>query len=337
MNKPCKATMRAMTVLEPGPPENLRPVIMAVPVPLKGQARVRVAYAGMNPIDAMLRRERIDWLPVQYPFVPGIEHSGVVDRIGEGVDPSWLGRRVLSRFSMGGYAEYSVSKAAALIPLDPRIDLKTGCAFRGCSFTAWHALHRMAKIRAGDTVLIHSAAGAVGAMAMQIAIEAKAVVVGLVGGAEKAAFAAQFGGPIVDYLVPNWPEEARRAIGGRGFDIILDGNSGPNAAHNYTLIARAGRVLYIGNSAGSYPEPISVPLLIARSVWVGGMTLRDVEDGPGSDTDGAIVEAVASGRWSVPISEVVPLSEVAALHRRLESRQLMGRAVIRIGGESFEN
>lgn len=328
--------MDAVVVDEPGPPEALRLLRVPVPTPGAGQVRIRVAYAGLNPIDAMLRRERLDWFPVAFPFTPGIEHTGVVDQLGDGVDAAWLGRRVLSRFSLGGYAEWSIAKAATLIPLDPRIDLKTGCAYRGCSFTAYHALHHMARVRPGDTVLIHSAAGAVGAMALQIALEAGATVVGLAGGPSKVSFASRYGAPILDYLQPDWPEAARDILRGARFDLILDGNGGPEAERNYALCAPKGRILYIGNSAGAYPEPVPVPLMIARSVWVGGMTLRDVEDGAGSETDRAIVEAVASGRWTVPISEAVPLRDVVDLHRRLEARQVTGRAIIKVAAEDLE-
>jgi NADPH2:quinone reductase len=324
------ATMRAMIVRNPGPPDVLEPVRLPIPAPGPGQARVRVAYVGMNPVDALVRREAIAWMPVTYPLVPGLEHSGVVDAVGEGVDPAMIGRRVIARVGFGGYAEWSVSPAATMIALDDRIDLKTGCVYRGCSSTAWHALHKSVRLQPGESVLVHSAAGAVGAMAMQIAAAHGASVVGLAGGPAKVAYARRFNPTIVDYLPPDWPEHALAANGGRKFDVILDGNGGPSAEANYRLIAPAGRILLIGATSGQPAAPVAVPALIAGSFSVGGMTLRQIEQPPGGPFEQVMADAVASGRWIVPVGETVPLADVASLHARLEGRALVGRAVVAV-------
>jgi len=324
--------MRAALIREPGGPEALEICDVPVPVPGPGQARIKVAYVGMNPVDAMVRRERLPWMPVEYPLIAGLEHTGVVDSVGEGVDPKRVGSRVISRSSFGGYAEYSLAPADTLIPLDDRIDLKTGCAYRGASFTAWHALHLSARLREGDRVLVHSAAGAIGIMALQIATEAGARPVGLAGGPDKVAFAEKLTAcPAVDYLAEGWPSRAIETAEGQRFDIIIDGNGGPNAHHNRDLVARLGRIVYVGATAGDYPAPLSVPELIAGSFSVGGITLTDIEVETGGDVDRHIIDRVATGAWTVPVTEEMDLAEVGELHRRLEARQLMGRAVIRVG------
>jgi NADPH2:quinone reductase len=121
--------------------------------------------------------------------------------------------------------------------------------------------------------------------------------------------------------------------GGEGCDLIIDGNAGPNAEANLDLVAKLGTVLYIGVTAGPYPAPPSIQQLMAKSAKVGGMTLVDVEVPPDTDEARAIAEHVLAGRWKIPITREVELSDTAALHRALENRQLTGRAVIRIGGE----
>jgi hypothetical protein len=190
------------------------------------------------------------------------------------------------------------------------------------------------RLRAGERVLVHSAAGAVGCMAMQIARDAGCQAVGLCGGPDKAAWLRAFGcDDVVDYLRADWPQQALQLTAGRGFDVILDGNGGPNAVHNIDLAARLGRIVYIGATAGADPAPIPVANLILKSIAVAGMSLRQVEEPPGSAADQEIVAEILSGRWKLPISEVVPLAAVADLHRRLEARQLRGRAVIEVGGE----
>ncbi|MFO1425600.1 MAG: zinc-binding alcohol dehydrogenase family protein [Steroidobacteraceae bacterium] len=266
-------------------------------------------------------------------FTPGLEHTGVVDALGPGVEPGWLGRRVLSRLSFGGYADFSLVPCAGCSRYRRASSLRDGCVYRGCSYTAWHALHRIAHAQPGDRVLVHSAAGAVGVMAPQIARDAGARTVGLCGGSKIAWLRGLGFERLVDYRREGWVEAARAAIDGGAYDVILDGNGGPAAALNLELVAPGGRIVYLGATAGADPPPVSVATLIAKSCSIGGMTLRQVEAAPGSATDQAIIEAVRSGRWRLPIGEIVPLEAVAALHRRLEARELCGRAIIEVGGE----
>jgi NADPH:quinone reductase-like Zn-dependent oxidoreductase len=326
--------MRAMVIDAPGPPAGMTLRQIPVPKPGEGQALIKVAYVGMNPLDAMARAGKVDFLPITWPFVPGLEKTGVVAAVGPGVDAGLIGSRVIARLGFGGYGDYALSAAKLLLPLDPRLDLKTGCVYRGCSFTAWHGLVKAGRLQRGETVLIHSAAGAIGVMAMQIAKDMGCTVIGLCGGARKVDYAASFGPDhVFDYTQADWPEHVKAATENKGADVILDGNGGPNAEHNVDLAAKLGRIVYIGATAGSYPAPVPIPTLIFKNIAVVGMNLAPIEDPPGGATDRAIVEAVATGRWKVPISETVDVAQVAELHARLESRQVMGRAVVKVGGD----
>lgn len=328
------STMRAMVADAPGAPSVLQLKTVAVPTPGDGQALMRVAYVGMNPLDAMARDGKIDFLPITWPFIAGLEKAGIITAVGTGVDASLIGQRVIARSEFGGYGEYALVKAKLLLKLDPRIDLKTGCVYRGCSFTAWHGLYKAGHLQKGETVLVHSAAGAIGIMAVQIAKDAGCTVVGLCGGPKKVAYAKSFGADhVFDYLQPDWAGNAKAAAQGKGFDVILDGNGGPNAEKNIGLAAPLGRVVYIGATAGSYPAPVPIPTLIFKNISVVGMNLAPIEDMPGSATDHTIIDAAATGRWKIPISEVVDLENASDLHARLEARRVMGRAVIRVGGD----
>ena len=328
-------TMKAIQMAAFGGPEAM--VLkdgVPVPVPGPGEARLKVAYVGMNPFDAMARAGKIDFMPISFPFTPGLEHTGIVDAVGEGVSTALIGKRVISRANFGAYAEYSIAKAEMLLMLDERIDLKTGCVYRGCSFTAWHALHKAGRVQSGETVLWHSAAGPIGIMGSQIATSVGCKVIGLAGGADKIAYAKSFGQTeVFDYTQDGWADAVKDATGGRGVDVIIDGNGGPNAAHNISLLAPLGRLVYIGATAGDMPPPVDIPTLIFKNISVAGMNLAPIEDPPGSATDKTIIENVATGAWRVPISEEVALSEVGDLHRRLENRLVRGRAVIRVGGD----
>jgi NADPH2:quinone reductase len=324
-------TMRAVVVDAPGPPAVLRLREVPVPEPKAGEARLKVAYVGLNPVDAMARAGTLDFLKVSFPFTPGLEHSGVIDAVGPGVSSDLIGRRVISRSSFGGYADYSVAPAAGLIPLDDRIDLKTGCVYRGCAYTAWHVLFLCARLQPREVCVVHSAAGAVGAMLVQIAKEHGATVVALAGGPAKLAYARSFGADAAfDYTTPAWVEEVKAFTGGRGADVIVDGNGGPHFARNYAAVAPLGRIFCIGVVGGGLPDPVPFGLLVGKSISVGGMTLTQVEAAPGSDIDRRIVEAVVSGRWRVPLGETVPLERVADLHGKLEARALLGRGIVAV-------
>lgn len=326
--------MRALVVDAPGPPDSMRMCELPIPQPGAGQLRLHVAFVGMNPVDALVRRERLAWMPVRYPFTPGLEHTGIVDAVGPDVDPTWIGQRVLSRISFGGYAEYSIAPVAGLLRVPEGLSLRDGCVYRGCTYTAWHALFRLGRLARGERVLVHSGAGAVGIMALQIAADAGAMAVALCGGAAKIPWVQQFhAGAVLDYLDPDWPRAALAASDGRGFDVILDGNGGPAAEHNYGLVAKLGRIVYLGAMSGSEPAPVPVSRLINGSFSVAGMTLRQVEVAPDSDVARQIEQAIVQGRWRLPVSEVVALEQVPDLHRRLEARALCGRAVISVGGE----
>lgn len=328
-------TMRAIQMDAFGGPDAMHLREVPVPEPGRGQARLKVAYVGMNPFDAMARAGKIDFMPIAFPFTPGLEHTGIVDAVGDGADEALIGRRVISRSNFGAYADYSIAQdASMLLMLDDRIDLKTGCVYRGCSFTAWHALYKAGRLQPGETVLWHSAAGPIGIMGAQIAKSNGCTVIGLAGGPDKVAYAKDFGADhVFDYTQEGWVDDVKAATDGRGIDVIVDGNGGPNSAHNIDLLAPMGRLVYIGATAGAMPDPIAVPTLIFKNISVAGMNLAPIEDPPGSETDRTIIDNVATGAWQVPISEKAELEDVADLHRRLESRQVRGRAVIRVRGD----
>jgi len=325
--------MRSIQVDAFGPPSVMKLRQVPVPEPGAGQVRIQVAYVGMNPIDAMARSGKVDFLPIKFPFTPGLEHTGIVEKIGPGVNEKWLGAGVISRTDFGAYADFSITMADNLLCLDRRIDLRTGAVYRGCSFTAWHALYKAGRLQPGETCLIHSAAGAIGIMATQIAKTAGCEVVGLAGNADKIAYARQFGADhLFDYTVEGWEEKVTAVMGERGVDVVVDGNGGANSEKNIDLLALNGRLVYIGATAGNYPQPIPVPLLIFKNVSVAGMNLAPIEDPPDSETDRLIIDSAATGAWKIPITEEVELEDVVGLHTRLEERQIMGRAVVRVGG-----
>jgi NADPH2:quinone reductase len=208
------------------------------------------------------------------------------------------------------------------------------CCFSTCAYTSWLLVHSAAKVRPDQWVVVHSAAGAVGALVMQIAKSAGAQVIGLVGGEHKFAFAEQFGpDAVIDYLRDDWPEGVKALTDGRGADVIFDGNAGPRAPMNLDAVAPLGNIIYLGASAGQAP-PVSPSLLIGKSCSVSGFVQYFHQAVSGGAEVSATHQALADHTWRIPIEQTFDLSDIAEAHRAWEARALLGRAVIRVGGDS---
>ncbi len=326
-------TMRAVVAETYGEPGVLRVTRLPVPEPGPGEVRLKVAYVSLNPVDVFARQGR--W-QAPLPLVPGVSHDGVVDKLGAGVDRKWLGKRVLSSGNFGGCADYSIAKPGTFSELPAGIDWKVGAVWRGMVGTAWHSVHTAAQVQPGQTVVIHSGAGAIGLVMTQIAREKGASVISLCGGPDKIAFARPYGADqLIDYRASDWVPAVMGLTGGRGADVIIDGNGGPDTAKNYDAIAPNGLVLIMGATAGRDGRGADVPLelLMKKSFKVGAMSLTVLGPDLKGRDEALMLDAVRSGRWRIPITDVVELEDVPDLHARFERRETMGRPVIRVGGD----
>lgn len=326
-------TMKAMVAENPGPPEILELRNVPTPEPGPGQVRIRVAYAALNPLDTHARAARVAYMAPDFPFTPGIEFSGLVDAVADDVDPGWIGKRVVSERHWGGCAEFALTTIDNLIEIPEGFDWTLGTVFHTCVYSSWHALHTAGRVRRGDRVLLHSVAGAIGAMSAQIAHDAGAEVIGLCS-PSKFDFARSHG---ADHLISSsdsdWPTKVLEVTGGHGADLIIDGIAGPDAPKNFEAAAPFGQVVYMG-AVGGYAPPVDISReLYAKSIAVRGFMVYLGMAVTGGAELPEIHDALLSGRWKAPISEIVELEATPELHRRFEARELMGRNLIRIGGE----
>ena len=325
--------MRQIIVPQPGGPEVLTLQETSKPVPSAGQIQVRVAYAALNPLDNHARADRIKWQHPGYPFTPGFEYAGLVTDIGEGVDESLLGVRVASNAGWGGNADYAIAQANMVVPVPDLFDWKLATIFSTCAYTSWLLVHTAGRVRPGQTVVIHSAAGAVGALVTQIAKSAGAVVVGLAGGEAKLDYAKQFGADyLMDYTNDTWPKSVLDATDGRGADLIIDGNAGAAALLNLEAVAPMGNIIFMGATAGQAPSfPPSA--LIGKSCSVSGFIqyfFQTISNGKEKEeTHSRLIK----GDWRIPVERIYDLEQVAEAHEAWESRSLMGRTLIKVGGD----
>lgn len=250
--------MKALRVHNLGEPKDvLRLEEVPVPEPAPGQIVVRVLATAVNFPDALMCRGLYQEKP-PLPFTPGVELCGEVVALGEGVTTVTEGDRVIGSpvLPYGSFAEYAPMDISRVFPAPPSLsDTEAAALFIGYQ-TGWFALHRRAGLQAGETVLVHAAAGGVGSAAVQLAKAAGARVIGVVGGAAKAEYARKLGADIVvDRYVDDFVSVVKEATDGRGADVIYDPVGGESYTRSTKCIAFEGRILIIGFASGTIPTP----------------------------------------------------------------------------------
>ncbi len=326
--------MRAIQVTRFGPPGVLTLATLPDPTPAPGEVRVRVHAIGVNFSDTERRRAVFD--PPELPWVPGREAAGVVDVVGEGVDPALAGARVAyySRRRGGAYAELATVAVDELLHFPDSVPFATMAAVPVQGLTAWGLVHFVADVRAGDVVLLHAAAGGVGQLAVQLARRAGARVLGTVSTDEKAAIVRRLGAEPLRYgdeplrYGDDLAERVRAATGGRGADVVLDSVGLATHGASLAAVATFGQVIFFGDASGPVP-PIDVEALYAHSTRVGAFNLS-VDDAPArwAEAKRALVDVVASGALSIHVSRTLPLAAAAQAHHALESRASSGKLVL---------
>ncbi|GAB2681907.1 NADPH:quinone oxidoreductase family protein [Thalassiella azotivora] len=250
--------MRAWQVHELGEPADvLRLHDVPDPEPGPGQALVRVLGAAANFPDVLLCRGQYQVRP-PLPFTPGVELCGEVVGLGEGVDGLAVGDRVIGMPGLpdGAYAELVTAPAATLFPAPQALDDAEAAALHLGYQTSWFGLHRRGRLQAGETVLVHAAAGGVGSAAVQLAKAAGARVVAVVGGPAKAEVARALGADVVvDRHTEDFVAVVKDVTDGRGADLVYDPVGGDAYTGSTKCVAFEGRVVVVGFAGGTIPTP----------------------------------------------------------------------------------
>lgn len=321
--------MHAIRLYEFGPAENLRYETVDDPHPGPGQVRIAVAAAGVHVVDTSIREG--DAPPGQSPDLPvtlGRDAAGTVDALGAGVDPVWLGRRVVVYLGMrnGGYADLVVADVDALHHLPDRVTFEAAVAMIGTGRTTLAVLE-VAAITAADTVLVTAAAGGMGALAVQAAKQAGATVIGAAGGPDKVATVRRLGADLaVDYLRPGWKDEVEAALGARPVTVGLDGVGGDIGRATLELLGLGGRLVLFGWSSGE-PTALTVSDLFVRGISATAAIGARILNRPGGLRD-LETRALAAATTLVPLVHTFPLAEAAKAHLAIKARQTTGKVVL---------
>ncbi|MFD7441553.1 zinc-binding dehydrogenase [Streptomyces sp. NPDC059909] len=329
--------MHAIRLHAFGPAENLTYETVDDPEPGPGQVRIAVAAAGVHLLDAALREGDTGPYPtpVDLPTIPGREVAGTVDRIGEGTDESWLGKRVVAHLGMapGGYAELATTDAGRLHEIPARVDEAEAVAMIGTGRTTLGIL-QFADLGPDAVAIVPAAAGGIGTLLVQYAKNAGATVIGLAGGPEKVARVTANGADLaVDYTLPDWPEHVRAHLGDRRATVVFDSVGGDTGRAAVGLLGKGGRHLVFGWSSQGIREGSALTFtdeeLTARGITsesVLGPAMLDRAGGLRALETRSLAET-AAGRLR-PAVQRFPLAEAAAAHRALETRGTIGKVVL---------
>jgi NADPH2:quinone reductase len=303
----------------------------SVPKPGADDALVKIHAAGVNFVDIYHRRGTY---PLKLPFIPGLEAAGVVEAIGEKVIGFKPGDRVAYTGHVGSYSEYTTIAVSTLIPLPESLSFIDGAAFPLQGMTAHYLLHDFRRVRPGDIVLVHAAAGGVGGLLVQWAKHLGAEVIGTVGTDEKADAARKAGADhVIIYTQQDFATEAKRLTGGRGVDLIIDGVGKSTFSGDLEAVALHGHVVVFGASSGP-ADPVVPNSLMAKSISLSGGSLGNFTATKEElrRRSGDVLNAVKEGWLKLRIDRVLPLGDAEKAHRLLEGRQTKGKIVLQVAG-----
>jgi NADPH2:quinone reductase len=318
--------MRAVVVPRHGGPEVLTVQERPTPEPGPGEVLVDSAAAGVNFIDTY---QRSGVYPVQTPFVPGSEGAGRVAVLGPGVTDLAVGDRIAWSSAPGSYAEQVIVRADQAIGVPDGLpdDVAAGALLQG--MTAHYLAYSTHPVSAGDTVLVHAAAGGVGLLLTQLVKLCGGRVIGTVSTDEKEALARGAGADEV-LRYEGFSEATRELTGGRGVDAVYDGVGRATFDGSLAALRPRGMMVLFGGSSGQVPPVDPQRLNAGGSLF---LTRPKLGDYTATRDDlawraGDILEGIAAGKLDLRIGERYPLEEAARAHQDLESRRTTGKLVI---------
>ena len=324
-------TMRVVDITEPGPSEALQIATRPVPAPGAGEILIRVAAAGVNRADTMQRRGN-------YPPPPGasdilgLEVSGTVAAVGEGVSDPAVGDEVCALLTGGGYAEYCVAPAPQCLPLPAGVSLIDAAALPEAYATVWTNVIDRGRLQAGEALLVHGGSSGIGTVAIQLARLFGARIFATAGTPAKCATCVELGAErAIDYRAEDFAAVLSEATGGSGVDVILDMVGGAYLQRNVASLAVEGRLVIIALMEGAQAE-LDLARLMSRRLTVTGATLR----ARSVEQKAAIMKSLRARVWprfaSNELRPIVhasyPLADAAEAHRVMESSVHTGKLLL---------
>lgn len=318
--------MKAIRVNEFGGPEVLKLEEVADPKPAAGQVLVRVAAAGVNPVDAYIRTGTHAHKP-SLPYTPGMDAAGTIEALGEGVSRVKVGDRIYTAATLtGAYAELTLCEQSQVYPLPPSVSFSQGAAVNVPYATAYQALFNRAHGLPGETVLVHGATGGVGIAAVQMARAAGLTVIGT-GGTERGQQLVKEQGAhhVLNHRAEGYLQEVLTLTNNRGVNVVLEMLANVNLGHDLDILAAGGRVVVIGSRGTVEINPRA---LMGRNASILGMSLLTASAAELSSIHAALVAGLESGTLRPVVRQEMPLSEAPAAHQAVMEPGALGKIVL---------
>ena len=324
--------MRAVEITKPGGPDVLKITERPIPEPGHGQVVIRVAYAGVNRPDA-LQRAGMYAPPPTASDLPGLEASGEVVALGDGVSGLNIGDQVCALLPGGGYAEYVATPAAHCLPVPEDMSLKKAACLPETFFTVWSNVFTRGRLTAGERFLVHGGSSGIGTTAIQLARYFGARVFATAGSDAKCAACIELGAEAaINYKTDDFVD-LMKAQGGA--NLILDMVGGGYIQRNIEALATEGRLVQIAFLQGPKAEVNFAPLMMKRLTMTGS-TLRPQSDLAkariAQDLREAVWPVLNAGRIGPVMDQEFDLADAAKAHARMESSGHIGKIVLKVGG-----
>jgi putative PIG3 family NAD(P)H quinone oxidoreductase len=326
--------MRAVTISEPGNPDVLGWSEVPDPVCGPGEVVVDVAATAVNRADLM-QRQGFYPPPKGASEILGLECSGVISEVGEGVTGWSVGDEVCALLAGGGYAERVAVPAVQLLPRPSGVELATAAALPEVVCTVWSNVFMLAGLARGENFLVHGGSSGIGTMAIQLAARAGARVVTTAGTQAKLDVCRELGADVtINYRDEDFVERIREATDGRGVDVVLDNMGAKYLERNIEALAVGGRLVVIGMQGGTKAE-LNLGTLLAKRASVHATGLR-ARPATGSGGKAEIIEAVRRDVWPDVergtirpiVDRRLPMSRAAEAHRAVEASEHVGKVLL---------
>jgi NADPH:quinone reductase len=320
--------MKAIQVTEPGGPEVLTLVDLPAPTPKANEALIEIKAAGINFIDVYLREGRYS---SPLPFIAGQEAAGVVTEVGSEVTNIKAGDRVAYCGTPGSYAEYAAVPADRLVKVPAELDFEHAAAAMLQGMTAHYLCHSTYPVKAGETALIHAAAGGVGQLLVQMCKRLGARVIATAGNKEKANLARAVGADeCIVYTAADFESETQRLTGGRGVHVVYDGVGKATFDKDLNVLRPRGYLVLFGGASGAVPPFDLIRLSQKGSLFITRPTLghytatREELEWRAGD----VLRVIVNGELKLQIHHRYPLAEAQQAHRDLEGRKTTGKLLL---------
>lgn len=327
--------MRAVVITEPGGPEVLQVQEVPAPSPAAGEVLLDVAATAVNRAD-LLQRQGNYPPPRGAPSYPGLECSGTVAALGEGVTGWAVGDQVCALLAGGGYAEQVAVPAGQLLPVPAGVSLVHAAALPEVSCTVWSMVFgtHTGRLQPGERILIHGGSSGIGTMAIQLAKQRGATVLVTAGSSRKLEFCRELGADLaINYRDEVFDERVRAETGGAGVDVILDNMGGAYLPRNLRALAVGGRLIVLGLQGGRQGELDLGALLAKRAtVLAAGLRARPPADKAAvvAQTQHAVWPDIESGAVHPVVDRVLRLDQAAEAHRVIEASEHLGKVLLQV-------